>query len=515
MECEMISRYKHSLRFKLTMLLMIMMTLTVFVSICTTQLFVKTYFLGELQDRMQNMYNEINGVFNTEGLNEIQIKEHLSKLAARGEISIFVLHVDEDGISKIYSNTNPESQMWESMQAIAQLLDGTGEKDLESFFSDSGNGYSIFHQNYDEEMNETFFDLVGVLDDGSLIALRSSATRFNESVIATMHLYVYVGIAAIIVGCLAMFFASSYYVRPIHEMAVAAKRMAQLDFDTKVESKSKDEIGELGNSINAMSKELEATISELKTANAKLTKDIEEKIQIDEMRKEFLSHVSHELKTPIALIQGYAEGLKENISDDVESREFYCEVIMDEADRMNTMVKKLLTLNELEFGTNKVNFERFDLIELMRNINASSDILLQQNHVYLHFPYEEALYVWADEFMIEEVYTNYLVNAIHYANEEGNVFISIEERDDLVRINVYNEGNAIPEEELEKIWIKFYKVDKARTREYGGSGIGLSIVAATMKQHGRAFGAYNKDKGVVFYFELELAKQHNNNGEKC
>ena len=181
---------------------------------------------------------------------------------------------------------------------------------------------------------------------------------------------------------------------------------------------------------------------------------------------------------------------------------------------MNTMVKKLLTLNELEFGNDRLNFERFDLVELMKNINASSDILLQQNHVYLHFPYEEPVYVWADEFMIEEVYTNYLTNAIHYANEEGNVFISLEKWDNLVRVNVYNEGNTIPEEELDKIWIKFYKVDKARTREYGGSGIGLSIVAATMKQHGRDFGAYNKDKGVVFYFELELARRHNND-ENC
>lgn len=510
----MISRYKHSLRFKLTMLLMIMMTLTVFGSLGMTQMFVKTFFLNELQDRMRSMYTEINSIFSTEGLTELQIREYLMKLAAQGEINIFVLHVDEDGNKKIYSNANKEGQMWESMQAIAQLLEGTGEKDLENFFANSGKGYCIFHQNYDEEMKATFYDLVGVLDDGSLIALRSSATRFNESVITTMRLYFYVGIAAIIIGCLAMFFASSYYVRPIHEMAVVAKRMAQLDFDAKVVSKSKDEIGELGNSINSMSKELEATISELKTANAKLTKDIEKKTQLDEMRKEFLSHVSHELKTPIALIQGYAEGLKENISDDVESREFYCEVIMDEADRMNTMVKKLLTLNELEFGNDRLNFERFDLVELMKNINASSDILLQQNHVYLHFPYEEPVYVWADEFMIEEVYTNYLTNAIHYANEEGNVFISLEKWDNLVRVNVYNEGNTIPEEELDKIWIKFYKVDKARTREYGGSGIGLSIVAATMKQHGRDFGAYNKDKGVVFYFELELARRHNND-ENC
>ena len=242
---------------------------------------------------------------------------------------------------------------------------------------------------------------------------------------------------------------------------------------------------------------------------------IEEKIQIDEMRKEFLSHVSHELKTPIALIQGYAEGLKENISDDPESKDFYCEVIMDEADKMNSMVKKLLALNELEFGTDQINFERFDIVELMRNINASSNILLQQNNVQLHFDFEQPIYVWADEFMIEEVYTNYLTNAIHYAPDGGNVIVSMENKDQLIRINVFNEGNPIPEEELSKIWIKFYKVDKARTREYGGSGIGLSIVAATMKQHGREYGAYNKENGVVFYFELEMAKQVECITENC
>lgn len=506
----MFKRFKHSLRFKLTMILMVMMTLTVFGSLAVTQLCVKTYFLGKLQDRMIDTYNEINRVFLTDGLTDEEIKEHLSRLAANGEMNLFVLQQD----GTIYSNTNEKSKMYTSMEAITNLLRGTDEEDLGDILSGASQGYYIFHQNYDDKMDAAFYDLVGVLDDRSLIALRSSATRFNESIVTTLHLYSYVGMLAIVVGCVAMFFVSSAYVRPIHEMALVAKRMSQMDFDARVKHHTRDEIGELGNSINFMSKELEATISELKTANAALTKDIEEKIQIDEMRKEFLSHVSHELKTPIALIQGYAEGLKENISDDPESREFYCEVIMDEAERMNVMVKKLLALNELEFGTDKVNFERFDIVELIKNINSSSEILLQQGQVKLEFPYETPVYVWADEFLMGEVYSNYLTNAIHYAPEGGNVSVTLQEKEDLLRVSVFNEGEAIPEEELDKIWIKFYKVDKARTREYGGSGIGLSIVAATMKLHSRAYGAYNKDNGVVFYFELEMAKQHcyNENG---
>lgn len=498
----MFKKFKHSLRFKLSILLMIMMTLTVFTSLGVTRLTIKEYFLSELERSMVDMYDNINTVFSTKGLTNEEIEEELSRIAANGNITFFILYKDGE---TVYSNTNEKSKMWESMQAIASLLKGTSEQDLSSLFAEDGKGYHIFNQNYDSKMDTNFYDLFGVLNDGSLITLRSSASRFNKSINTTMRLYTYVEMLAIVIGCIAMFFVSSYYVKPIHELAGMAKKMSQLDFDVHVDTHSKDEIGELGNSINLMSKELEATISELKTANAKLTKDVEKQTQIDEMRKEFLSHVSHELKTPIALIQGYAEGLKENISDDPDSREFYCEVIMDEADRMNVMVKKLLALNELEFGVDKLNFERFDIVELIQNINASSDILLQQNQIKLHFDCEAPVYVWGDEFMIEEVYTNYLTNAIHHAPEDGNVTVSLEHRDKILRVNVFNEGNPIPEEELQKIWIKFYKVDKARTREYGGSGIGLSIVAATMKQHGRDFGAYNQETGVVFYFELEKA----------
>lgn len=483
---------------------MVIMTLTIASSILITQFCVKGFFLSELKYRMITMYEDVNMVFSRAGLSDEEISEHLSKLAANGEINIFVLRKD----NTIYSNINEESEMWESMQSIAVLLEGQNERNLENEFFDTGQGFWIFNQNYDKKLDSNFFDLVGMLDDGSLIALRSSVVRFNASVATTMKLYLYVGAAAILVGCMAMFFASDSYVRPIHQMAIVAKRMAQLDFDVKVDSRSKDEIGELGNSINSMSKELEATISELKTANAKLQQDIDEKTQIDEMRKEFLSHVSHELKTPIALIQGYAEGLKENISDDPDSKDFYCEVIMDEAERMNILVKKLMTLNELEFGQNKINFERFDIVELMNNINASAEILLQQKQINIQFMFGHPIYVWADEFMIEEVYRNYLSNAIHYAKEKSDIRVNAEQRDSVLRLYVYNEGERIPEDELDKIWIKFYKVDKARTREYGGSGVGLSIVAATMRLHGREYGAYNAENGVVFYFDLELSKQH-------
>lgn len=499
----MFNKINRSLRFKLTIMLMTMMVLTVLGSVLITKLFVNTYFLGQLKHQMIDTYNKINQVFLTDALTDEEIKNHLAKIAANGDLSIFILC--EDGT--VYTNTNEKTNMWNSLDAIARLLlQGKDESDLSDLFKENKGGYYIFHQNYDEKMDANFYDLVGALDNGSLIAVRTSALRFNENVNSTMRLYLDVCVVAIAIGCIAMFVVSSAYVKPIREMAEVAKKMSQLDFNAKVTNTSRDEVGELGKSINSMSMELERTISELKTANAKLTKDIEEKIQIDEMRKEFLSHVSHELKTPIALIQGYAEGLKENISDDEESREFYCEVIIDEADRMNKMVKKLLALNELEFGNDTINFERFDIVELIKNINASSDILLKQNELQICMNIPEAVYVWGDEFLLEEVYSNYLSNAIHYAKEGTSIIVNMKIQDNILRTSVFNEGNPIPEDELDKIWIKFYKVDKARTREYGGSGIGLSVVAATMKLHGREYGANNYENGVEFFFDVELAK---------
>lgn len=221
------------------------------------------------------------------------------------------------------------------------------------------------------------------------------------------------------------------------------------------------------------------------------------------MRKEFLANVSHELKTPIALIQGYAEGLQEDVNDDPESRQFYCDVIVDEAAKMNNMVKKLLTLNQLEFGNDVVTMERFDITALVKNYIQSAAILTKQNGITVRMEDYPPIYAWADEFKIEEVFMNFFSNAVNHCEGEKIIDVKMEQKDGRVRVSVFNTGKPIPEDSIGHIWEKFYKVDKARTRKYGGSGVGLSIVKAIMDSMNQPYGVINYTNGVEFWFELE------------
>ena len=275
--------------------------------------------------------------------------------------------------------------------------------------------------------------------------------------------------------------------------------------DARYEGHDKGEIGILGESMNDMSAKLESNIAQLKAANLELQRDIDKKNKIDQMRTEFLSNVSHELKTPIALIQGYAEGLKEGITDDPESMDFYCSVIIDEASKMNTMVKKLLTLNQIEFGNEELVMERFDIIELVSSVVNANELRANQKGIKMIFNQtDEHIDVWSDEYKIEEVITNYISNAINHCDFDKIIEVNVKKVDnDNVRVSVFNTGKNIPDEDINNIWGKFYKVDKARTREYGGNGIGLSIVKAIMDSYGKQYGVRNLENGVEFWFDLD------------
>lgn len=362
--------------------------------------------------------------------------------------------------------------------------------------------YTI-QQTEDQQVNVNYLEMWGKLSDGDWFLIATPLESMTQAARLSMVFYVIVGLLAIL-GCVVGISAiMKRYTRPIALLTEQSKRMADLDFDARYTGDETNEIGELGHSINKLSDELEHTISELKSANVELMRDNERKTKVDEMRKEFLNNVSHELKTPIALIQGYAEGLKDNVAEDAESREFYCDVIIDEAAKMNTMVRNLLTLNQLEFGNDQTAMDRFDLVQLITGVLAGMKIMLEEAGVKASFDAREPVYVWGDEFQIEEVVTNYMTNAIHHAGGEKRIEIRLDRMGNNVRTTVFNTGAPIPEEDISHVFEKFYKVDKARTREYGGSGIGLSIVKAIMEAHHQVCGVRNFENGVAFWFTLE------------
>lgn len=507
---------KHSLTKQLSIIFTFLMAAVVLVSWVCNNIFLENFLLSNKEQELIGLYSEMNEFLISyekkveelpEELTMVEIREinnlvddfqhEMRKICSVGNISVLTLNLDSE-IEKVLCNYSGDPII--SQRLIDYIL-GRQEDQSVTFIKKTDR--YVVQTSQDPVAELDYVEVIGNFDNGFTFIMRSAVQSIQESVQLSNRFFLFVGLITIVVAGICICYVSRKITKPIVKLKDISSRMSQLDFEVKYEGKEKNEIGQLGEHMNRLSEALEKTISELKTANVELEKDVQEKTQIDEMRKEFLSNVSHELKTPIALIQGYAEGLKEGINDDCESRDFYCEVIMDEASKMNKMVKKLLTLNQIEFSNEIVEMERFDLVSLIRGVIHSSNILLQQKGAEVIFECNGPIYVWGDEFKVEEVVTNYFSNAIHHVSGDMKIEVRIIPRGDRVRVTVFNTGSPIPEEDIENIWIKFYKVDKARTREYGGSGIGLSIVKAIMDSFQQECGVQNYENGVEFWFELD------------
>lgn len=489
---------KHSIKRQMAGIFITVLAVTFLCVSLINAFFLKDYYMSEKKKAIVSAYEVLNQGISGGLVGDEQFKTSMELICNTDNISIFVM--DNSGEPKLATNRD-----YQILQR--KLYSYIFEADTKnSTVLDKEENYTI-RESRERVSQADYLEIVGTLDSGEPFIMQTAIESIRDSAAISNQFFIYVALTAMVFGSVLIWWLSRRISEPILELTDISRRMTELDFNAKFTSGSDNEIGVLGAHMNEMSENLEKTISELKTANNELQRDIEQKTQIDEMRKEFLSNVSHELKTPIALIQGYAEGLKECINDDAESRDFYCEVIMDEAQKMNTMVKNLLSLNQLEFGNDVVTMERFDIVALIRNVLNSSKILMDQKEIHLIFKEEEPVYVWADEFKIEEVVTNYISNAIHHCEFDKVIEVKIQREDSLVRVSVFNTGQPIPEEDLDKVWIKFFKVDKARTREYGGSGIGLSIVKAIMDSLHRECGVRNYDNGVEFWFELDAKVQ--------
>lgn len=484
---------RHSIRKQFSMVFIMVLLVTILMTIAMNILFLRSFLVQLKQRDIINAYLQINRISSDNSFLSEDFQDEILELCERYSISIIIMNHD----SQILASVRGEDETIKE-ELVDYFLYDNPNADI----VDETEQY-VLQVAVDEQNQNTYLELWGTLDNRYRFLIRSPMENLENSASVSNQFWLFAASISALAGGIMIIYVTNRITRPIRQLTEISERMTNLDFDAKFEVKGDNEVDRLGMHMNQMSNKLEHTISELKTANNELKKDIEKKEQIDEMRKEFLANVSHELKTPIALIQGYAEGLKMGINDNDEtSKEFYCDVIMDEANKMNDMVKKLMSLNELEFGNNPVQMERFDISELIHNYLQSMELLFQQNDIKVECDIPKPVYVWADEIQIEEVFRNYITNAMNHADGEKLIRVTLEKNEENVRVSVYNTGKNIPEDSVEHIWDKFYKVDKARTREYGGSGVGLSIVKAVMEGINQKYGVRNEEDGVTFYFEV-------------
>ena len=462
--------------------------------------FLGRYYISYKQSTLIDVYENMQQAVKHNGSSYENMAEELSEVVEVGNIAFVIMSGNGQHLITSTSNDRQTEEMRSQLMGyLLNINQGKGEllKEKENYQIRSAE---------DVINGDEYIEMWGYLTDGSAFILRTPLESIRESVALSNRFLMYIMLAMALIGCVFVWYFSKRIANPILELASISKRMADLDFQAKYTSGGKNEIGVLGENFNIMSEKLEQTVSELKSANYELQKDIEKKEKMETMRAEFIGNVSHELKTPIALIQGYAEGLKEGISDDPESRAFYCDVIMDEAAKMNKMVQNLLTLNQLELGQEEVSFQRFNIMDLIQGVVQSCEILIQQKEADVRLDASEPVYVWSDEWKVEQVFRNYFSNALNHLENEKviDIRVSVNDEKGTARISVFNTGKQIPKEDIDQIWNKFYKVDKAHTREYGGNGIGLSIVKAIMESFRKEYGVINYNNGVAFWFEVDV-----------
>ncbi len=372
-----------------------------------------------------------------------------------------------------------------------------GRIDLGNYVEISRRGYSekaavVIQKN--ESTNLERLILYYQMDNTDITTLSTSLAAITASIGITNTFIIYITAILLIVGAIIAFIISKNFSEPIVEISNVATRIASLDFSGECSNYTIDELDKLGADINELSSKLKQTISSLNV-------ELERERAVERMRKEFISNVSHELKTPISIIDSYAEALKVNINSN--KKDTYLNVIIEETDKMNRLVKELLDLSNLNSGRFTINKEHFDILDLINKITAKYDSIFMEKSIEFDVSGLSSIVVDADPYRIEQVIINYLNNAISYVDDRRVVALSVIEEESKIRVEIFNSGIEIDDDTMSRIWESFYRADNARDRSNSNYGLGLSIVSGIMNQHGTQFGAYNTMDGPVFYFELD------------
>ncbi|MBQ2183105.1 MAG: HAMP domain-containing protein, partial [Lachnospiraceae bacterium] len=362
---------KHSIKRQFTIIFVSVLALSVMLTAIANLVFLKRYYIFNKTNDINLAYDMLKNGVEEGRIDDFKFHEEMLLFCEERDISIVV--IDND-LNLVLSVRNDKD-----------MLDMVMNSGSFSFWSKDDVNNMKVHVFNDPDTNARNLGKRGYINDNYSFLIKCPVLSIQEYVDITNRFYIAVSALGLIAGVTAIVILTHRYTQPIVKLNEISSKVANLDFDTKYNYTANNEIDELGKNINEMSEKLEKTISELKSANAELMRDIERKNRNEEMRKEFLANVSHELKTPIALIQSYSEGLKDGIISDEKDREYYLSVINDEASRMNSIVKEIMSLSRLEYGYDPFEIERFDIVEMINNKLSSTEYMFKQKEVNVVF----------------------------------------------------------------------------------------------------------------------------------
>ncbi|WP_026908382.1 HAMP domain-containing sensor histidine kinase [Paucisalibacillus globulus] len=342
--------------------------------------------------------------------------------------------------------------------------------------------YKLFISPVKDEFGETTY-----------IYAMTSLQPVDEAVQMLEDYYVYLILFVLLLVVLASFYYSKKIAKPLLQVNDTTNKIANLDFSETIPITSKDEIGTLSHNINTLSHTLHSYINQLE-------QDIEKEKKLENTRKEFISGVSHELKTPLSIMKSCISILEDGVARN--KKEYYFKAMAKEVDKMDMLIVDMLELAKFESGTYKMQMDEFYIDQVIEYICEQLTLDITNKQLLVHKQLS-GIKVVANQPRIEQVLTNFITNAIRYTPENKAIRISTIEEQGRVKISVENQGTHIPQEQLEKIWDRFYRGDTSRRRSNGGTGLGLAISKNILELHGSQYGVTNTEGGVLFYFYLD------------
>ena len=391
----------------------------------------------------------------------------------------------------------------------APTLDAVYRLNYEVLYGDlkmGSKGFLIERYRINNAADVTFLDCYQFLPGGERVEICIQVSQISAAAKVDFLASFVLLMLTLVVALFVIWVYISRITRPISEMRDITDRMASLDFSQRCPPTRLSEITDLGQSINQLSSSLDDALTDLKARNLKLQEDIENERTIDALRQTFISGLSHELKTPIAIIQGYAEGAKMfYASGDAETADRYCAVIGEEAGRMNSMIMKMLEITKYSSGAYEPQREDFALRGFAEEWFERNAAILEEKGIRAENAIPEEAVGNGDRLILSSVLNNYLSNAVSHADGARVIRVFCREHGVAWRMVIYNTGEHIAAKDIDKIWDSFYRADKSLSRSQGRFGLGLAIVAAIQKLHGEDYGVENVEDGVEFWFDVKKA----------